>query len=264
MGATLNTVQVMEALASRYSGPEWAFFPQVRETTGAAACRTADGIALNLWPSRGHTLIGFEVKVGRSDLLKELRDPSKADAICAFCDLWYLVLGDRSILRDDELPEAWGLMKPRGRQLIVEKKAPPQLTEPLDRGFLAAVLRRAVAHTVPLNSREKRTADYDRGVAVGKAEIRRDQQRLDRERDELRARIEAFEEAAGMPLEAYRAACARQGEAVRLLMNRARLRPSRRAIQRMRDQLREITEALTAGLDNLDAGMRITGEAEGE
>lgn len=90
----LTTDETMRALADMYKGSPWTFLPQVRSATGWHRQRTADAIAMSVWPSRGLHLYGFEVKVSRSDWLKELRTPEKADEICAFCDFWYVVVGD--------------------------------------------------------------------------------------------------------------------------------------------------------------------------
>ena len=62
----------MALLALRYAPPAYAFFEEVRAQTGYAAGGSADGLALSLWPSRGIELHGFEVKVSRSDWLREL------------------------------------------------------------------------------------------------------------------------------------------------------------------------------------------------
>lgn len=52
---------------------------------------------------------GHEIKVSRPDWLTELRDPSKAETFRQHMHYWWLVVSDRSIVRDD-LPEGWGLM----------------------------------------------------------------------------------------------------------------------------------------------------------
>lgn len=54
-------------------------------------------------------IIGHEVKVSRSDWLAELRDPNKSETWRQYCNKWYLVVPDASIVKDD-LPEGWGLM----------------------------------------------------------------------------------------------------------------------------------------------------------
>lgn len=54
-------------------------------------------------------LLGFEIKTSRADFLNELKNPMKAERWRQFCDRWFLVVPDDSIIKDD-LPEGWGLM----------------------------------------------------------------------------------------------------------------------------------------------------------
>ena len=57
----MNEGGVFEALKTRYNSPEYCLLPQVRNSTGySSKVRTADAIAMSLWPSRGLTLTGFE------------------------------------------------------------------------------------------------------------------------------------------------------------------------------------------------------------
>lgn len=77
---------VFELLRRRYPAPAWAFLEEVRNQTGyARTIRTADALAMSLYPSRGLHLHGFEVKVSRADWFRELNDPKKAEEIAAYC-----------------------------------------------------------------------------------------------------------------------------------------------------------------------------------
>ena len=139
-----NERSVYEALRNRFPPDAWAMFPSVRNTTGhARAIRTADAIALGLWPSRGLYLYGFEIKVSRQDMLKELADPKKAEPVARYCDQWWIAIGDKKIVQPDELPDAWGLLVPHGKTMKIAKKAHKLDPEPMDRAFIAAILRRA-------------------------------------------------------------------------------------------------------------------------
>lgn len=137
---------VLDLLLARYNvlvgnGCRYARAEHVRSGAGFDALRTADFIAMDLWPSKGLRLHGHEVKVSRSDWLTELRDPSKAEEFKRYMDHWWLVVPDRGIVRDD-LPATWGLMAPdaTGRLRIV-KKAPKLKPEPMPRTMWAALLR---------------------------------------------------------------------------------------------------------------------------
>jgi len=94
-----------EKLSYKFSTPAWAFLPQVRNGTGYLrnTTRTADAIAMSLYPSRGLDLHGFEIKVSRTDWLGELKNPEKAEAIAQFCDYWWIV-APKEIINLDEVP----------------------------------------------------------------------------------------------------------------------------------------------------------------
>ena len=99
----------LDAEARGNGGHRWIIAEHVRSSAGFDARRTADALAIDTWPSKGLELHGFEVKCSRSDWLAELRQPDKAEAFRRYCDRWWLVTSDRTIVRDD-LPDGWGHM----------------------------------------------------------------------------------------------------------------------------------------------------------
>lgn len=105
----------------------------------------ADFIAIDKYQSK-QAIHGHEVKVSRSDWLTELRDPTKSERIKRFCDFWWLVVPDASIVKPGELPEGWGLMVQSGRVLRAKKRAPKLTPEPLTLDFVAG-LTAAAART---------------------------------------------------------------------------------------------------------------------
>jgi len=135
---------VWSALRKRFPSPEWAYFEEVRNGTGFSRRqdRTADALAFGLWPSRGLELHGIEVKVHRSDWLREKKDPDKAEEISRFCDRWWLVT-DADVAHLEEIPVSWGWLEFDGKRLKERKAAPERQALPLDRPMIAAILRRA-------------------------------------------------------------------------------------------------------------------------
>jgi hypothetical protein len=147
----LTEDEVTEALYDRYgvrhgNGQRYAVAAQVRSHAGFDARRTADFVAMDLWPSAGLTLHGHEIKVSRSDWLRELKEPEKAAEFIPYMNCWWVVAGGRRIVRDGELPGGWGLMVIDRGQLAVIRKAPRRDALPLTPTRLAALLR-AVAQT---------------------------------------------------------------------------------------------------------------------
>lgn len=160
----MKAEHVREALRERYAHPAAVIFFEVRDATAWAATGSCDAIAMWLWPSKGLELEGFEIKVTRGDWLRELKQPDKATAFLKRVDRFWLVtpaprhadLVSRLPARPDvaklaELPEQWGWLHVHddGRVVIV-KEAPKLSPAPLDRPFLAALLRKA--HTTVRNS----------------------------------------------------------------------------------------------------------------
>lgn len=201
----LRTHEVVNRLRDRYKAPEYAFFTEVAEGTGAFAGRRADGIAMSLWPSRGIHLTGFEVKVSRSDWLTELKHPEKAEPVAQYCDFWYIVVGDPSIVKPGELPENWGLLIPNGNGLKPVKDAPRKEAKAIGRPFLAAILRRshegdAHAREIAAAVSKARTEAFERGQQDGKLRAGNNYTVLEREVTELRDLIKSFEDASGIQL----------------------------------------------------------------
>lgn len=167
-----TTDQVMQALENKYQAPIYAFLRNVGNATGGRCHHYADAIAMCLWASRGLNLIGFEVKVSRGDWLKEFKKPSKAEAIADYCDEWYLVIGDESILRFGELPADWGLMVPHTKTelKIVRESKRNVKPKPVDKFIMAAILRRATEQLLP---ESQKMQEYQRGLKDGEESEKR-------------------------------------------------------------------------------------------
>jgi hypothetical protein len=173
--AGMTEHDVIAALHDRYSqrhgnGRRYAVAAGVRSHAGFDARRTADFVAMDLWPSKGLTLHGHEVKVSRSDWLRELKEPEKAAEFTPYMNCWWLVVSDSRIVRDGELPEDWGLMTMRGSLLRVIRSAPRRDAKPLTPMRLAALLR-AVAQTAEnrarlLAERDTRHARQEAGTTI--------------------------------------------------------------------------------------------------
>jgi hypothetical protein len=132
-------------LRDRYKTEHYAFIEEARNATGFSATRSADALALSLYQSRGQLLTGFEIKVSRGDFLRELKEEKKAEEIAQYCDLWFLVVPDKDIVRDD-LPHTWGLMVPNSTNNKLRIVVKPTQFKPraLDRHFFCAFVQQAV------------------------------------------------------------------------------------------------------------------------
>jgi len=116
-------------------------------------CGTADFIAVDTWRSSNLAVHGVEVKVSRSDWLRELKQPDKAAPFLVWCTHWWLAVPDAAMVLDGELPAGWGLLAIRGsRGLVASPPASRRPAEPIPPESLAALLR-AVAKTATHRAR---------------------------------------------------------------------------------------------------------------
>lgn len=202
-GSALTEADLTTLLRDRYSGDEWAFIAQVPDSTGGAR-RTADGLAMNLWRSRGLALHGFEIKVSRRDWLKEKNAPEKADLIARFCHYWWIVTPydpDGKMVPDFELPHGWGLIRATkaGTGLKVQTKAAARDdVDQVTPAFLAALLRRATGQSASTQElAAARQAGRTEAADAALAQARREAGHLPQRLQEVATEVEEFVKAAG-------------------------------------------------------------------
>lgn len=131
----------MSTIYSEANG--YACMFEVSSGTGSNAGRTADIVVLNLWPSRGMDLNGYEVKTARSDWLRELKQPEKAWPVMRYMDRWWL-LASPGVAKLDEIPTNWGFMEYNGTKTRVLKPAPKLEPVPMTKTFLGAMVRKPI------------------------------------------------------------------------------------------------------------------------
>ncbi len=251
------TAAIEQALRERFTAPEWAIFFEVQSATGGAASRRADAIAMSLWPSRGLEVHGFEIKRSRSDWLRELKNPAKAETIARFCDRWWVVTTP-DVVKLEELPPTWGLLVLRGTTLRQEREAPKLDAQPIGRPFLASLLRSA--HSASQGEAAIRKA-VDAAVATKAEEWRKSREQARKEAGEeaakLREAIAAFEAASGVSILAW-GGPAKIGAAVRMIVDGG-ARHHHHELRRLHASTQRVTSSLGAALAELTA---ITAEKE--
>ena len=190
----MTTPELTEKLRNKYLRPTdaYAFITQVRAATAYADMQSADAMVMGLWPSRGVNLTGFEVKVSRGDWLHEYNRPAKAETLAKYCDYWYLVVSEDSILKEGELPENWGLLCcDENGKLQEVKKAPKLEPVPIDRMFLASLFRNVTTKHIPL--------DMHRDAV--KAARSNERENAEKNIADLKRAVGRFEEASGLKLD---------------------------------------------------------------
>ncbi len=215
-------------LVDRFAPPAWALFFEFPDGTGGNRNRSADAVAFSLFPSQGLEIYGFEKKVSRSDWLRELKDPKKADAVGKYCDRWWVV-APKDIVDVKEMPAPWGLMVPRKDKLVVAKQAAKLPSKPINRAFLMSLMRQIHARWLPRSQSDaiinkSFQERYDAGFRDGKAEVTGETQipiletqlkYSKMEMDGIKKDIADFERKSGMQFRRYD--MGRIGEAVEVV-----------------------------------------------
>jgi len=91
-------------------GAEWALFFELRSGTGYAnTVSYVDAFAFNLWPSKKHWRVAYEIKASRADFLRELAKPQKrAWALEISNEFWYVCYP--GVAKPEEIPQGCGLL----------------------------------------------------------------------------------------------------------------------------------------------------------
>lgn len=115
---------------------------QVPNATGWHANHWIDVAVFDMWPSKGLLRSAFEIKVSRSDFIRELQQPSKHKWVLeSFHHFWFVAPQD--VIQLEELPVNVGWMCPRGNKLVIKRHAVQNPNPKLDDVLLAAFMRAA-------------------------------------------------------------------------------------------------------------------------
>ena len=205
-GDNVTAAEIRVALRERYPDKSHALLFEVANGTGAQARRYADAVAMGLWPSHGLEIDGFEIKVSKADWTRELKDPSKSDAIARYCHRWWVV-APKGVVPPGELPTPWGLLELQDDGKLRQRVAAPR-QEPVDvdRAFVASMLRRAAeSHHADVDTEVARQVEQARQKIKEQTE-RHYQNRLSfrmRAAEEAMEKVKAIEAATGIDLTRY-------------------------------------------------------------
>lgn len=244
----MNESDISELLALKYAPPAWAYLPQVRNGTGwqRSQIRTADGLAMSLYPSRGIDLYGFEIKVSRSDWHHELANPEKAEHFFGMCDYWWVV-APKEIVLLEEVPPTWGFMSITGKKFKVEKQAPKLHPKQMDRLQLAAIMRNLQENFSP---QAQIIAAEERGIAEGRKEGADVVKSLNDQLKKHQKNIEAFGRASGISIFSWDSEDRLReiGKAVNIVLT-GQDTAIRGRLQHLRDQMRELVDRCNIALE---------------
>lgn len=189
-------------MRNRYKQPEWALFFEVGNGTGANVRRHADAVAMNMYPSRGLSILGFEIKVSRSDLKRELENPNKADEVARYCNEWWLAVPKGLIKDDDNIPIPWGVMECENGKFHITKKSQPLDAKPVTKEFMAAIVRSA-GKVDEATINEAKAKAWHEAHEHQQEQIQREVESRTRTFTEIKKQIDEFKKITGEDLSAY-------------------------------------------------------------
>jgi hypothetical protein len=125
---------------------------QVPDGTGMYQGHWIDVAVFHMWPSSGLLRSAFEIKISRSDFLRELQYPNKYKWVQdSFHEFWYVA--PQGVIKREELPANAGWLCPRANKLTVKRHAVknenPKLDDLLLAGFMRAAAKRSFAQKIP-------------------------------------------------------------------------------------------------------------------
>lgn len=197
-GIKLRAHDLFLRLQGTFSVPAYITLEEVRDATGFDGHRTADAMAISLYRSRGKSIYGFEMKVSRNDWLKELKQPEKAESIIRYCNYWALVVPDKSIVKDGELPESWGMYVAQKNRLKCVVPCPKLDPIPMSLTMLTALIYAVSNRQSKLDAAAMR-AEWDRGYKSCKDSFHRND--YEEYYRELKEKVEAYEKASGLSIQ---------------------------------------------------------------
>lgn len=198
----MSAHELFLAMRKRYAEEKgWIVLDEVSNSTGVNRTRSCDALALGTWPSQGYALHGFELKVTRKDLEKELCQHDKAEAVKKYCNRWWLVVTDEEVYSGSEVPEEWGILVLRHGVLRAEREAPKLEPKPWTPGFLCSVARTAFRRSSAQRALEEATKKaYDEGFRRCEVLGNSNATRALQSKEQAERVIRAFEEASGQSL----------------------------------------------------------------
>lgn len=133
-------------------GQEWSLFYELRSGAGFGnSVSYVDAFALNLWPSKKHWRVAYELKASRADFLRELKKPEKRSwAMEISNEFWYVCYP--GVAKPEEIPQGCGLLLANKDLTKLQRAvvAPQRTARELTLSEVSAIARRSAQETTAL------------------------------------------------------------------------------------------------------------------
>ena len=208
----LTHTDLKKSIRSRYEASHWVVIDEVRDASGFDSTRSIDTIAFGLYSSRGYEVHAFECKASRSDWLKELQQPDKADEFAKITDKFWIV-ANKGVVEKEELPIGWGLIVARkhgeGFRTRIHKQAVmwDWAGSPLPRPFVASMLTRfrkeldkwTETSVLQASIKDELRSEFNRGIEIGENRAQTKYGHFHK----LKEQVDSFEKASGISISRY-------------------------------------------------------------
>lgn len=137
----ITEAKILGMLEEKHSGSECMFFKLLRTATGFDDARTMDAFVFYIYKTHDRKKIAYEVKISKSDFMREINHPDKRRDAMLFSNQYYFV-APKGMIAPRELPEGTGLMEVSKSAIRTRSAAPWRKTQPLPDWFVASLLHR--------------------------------------------------------------------------------------------------------------------------
>lgn len=207
-----TTPQVEKLIAARWSeAGEHVVMFDCPNQVGMKQKRRCDVVAVSMWQKSGYLINGMEIKVSRSDWLRELKQTSKADIFLNQCDRWWLVTGHVDVALPEEIPDCWGWMNATEHGLRILRPA-----KVLDSTLSKEIMRRDWAYALIQRAARQATKDTPEFTAQVEERVAFERKHLEEHfarlaKDpwadryaEIKLRLDTFQKVSGIELDSWR------------------------------------------------------------
>jgi hypothetical protein len=184
--------RILGLLAEKHDDREWAFFSHLRNGTGLISDeRTFDAYAINTWPSKKHLRIAYEVKISRSDFMREVNAPYKRASAMDASNQYYFVV-PKGLVEVREVPENCGLIEANAGGLRTVVVARHREIKPPDLQFICSLLRASSLKPTGLKLFKYAGKELNQDELLELIEVKRDWATEQEIRKQVRLQVEEY------------------------------------------------------------------------
>lgn len=108
MASKITATEIRALLREKYENDrQFAIAEEVGNATGLEQKRRLDMVVVDCFRSSGYSIHGFEIKVSKADLRRELQDSSKHNIFFPSID-YFSLAAPADVVDVDIVPKSWG------------------------------------------------------------------------------------------------------------------------------------------------------------